>query len=96
MKLLNIAIAAAVMMTAPLTVNADIYPDCGIVTEIKGNTVTFTKQNGIRFSFRGTEDWMIGDIIAVIMSDCGTPEVTDDMVIQAQYCGYAGKEIECH
>ena len=92
MKLLNIVVAAAVIMTAPLTV----YPSCGIVTEIEGDVVIYTESNGNSFSFLGAEDWMVGDIVAVIMSDCGTPEVTDDMVIQTQYCGYAGKEIECH
>ena len=82
MKLFNL-IAAAVIMTAPLTV----YPSCGIVTEIEGDVVTYTESNGNSFSFMGAEDWMIGDVVAVIMDDCGTPEVKADEILKVRYCG---------
>lgn len=88
MKLLSIAIAVAVIMTAPLTVRADIYPSCGIVTEIENDVVIYTEFNGNRFGFYGVEDWVLGDIVATVMDDNGTPKVNDDVILFARYCGH--------
>lgn len=90
MKLLSIAIAVAVIMTAPLTVSADIYPSCGVVTEIweDEDIVVYTELNGNRFGFYGVEDWVLGDIVATVMDDNGTPKVNDDAILFARYCGH--------
>ena len=37
--------------------------------------------------FYGAEDWMIDDIAAMIIDDCGTPEVAGDKIASVRYCG---------
>ena len=67
------------------------YPACGEVVEInrENGKVVVEDFNGNLWAFEGTEDWMEGDICAMIMSDEGTPEtIYDDVIIQARYCGY--------
>lgn len=34
------------------------------------------------------EDWFEGDIAALVMFDNGTPEIEDDEVVTASYCGW--------
>ena len=59
-----------------------LYPNVGIVTEVdtESDTVYWSDGNDKRYFF-GTEDWMVGDGIAVIMSDEGTEEITDDRMV---------------
>lgn len=74
--------------TAP---RPEIYPDAMVVDEIdKENDIVYIKTcAGNIYSFYGVEDWMVGDIVAVIMSDNGTPEtITDDIIITTRYAGY--------
>lgn len=93
-KAVAIAIFAIVVMLAIPTPKANAvtcrnYPNCGIVTEIdKGNDlVIFQDFSGQEWSFRGAEDYMVGDVVAVIMSDNGTESIYDDTIITAKYCG---------
>ena len=93
----------------PATVHAkpDIYPLCGIVTEIEyeaipGNDlVIFTCANGNEFGFYApiSDAWEIYDLATCIMDSNGTDLVYDDEVIAAEYAGglehlesYLGKE----
>ena len=67
------------------------YPACGEVVEInrENGKVVVEDFNGNLWAFEGGEDWMEGDICAMIMSDEGTPEIIyDDVIIQARYCGW--------
>ena len=68
-----------------------LYPTSGIVTEVNYDTdlVTVEVRNGNMFQFYGAEDWVEGDIAAMIMNDLGTPEVYDDEIISVRYVGYA-------
>ena len=69
-----------------------LYPNVGIVTEVdtESDTVYWSDGNDEWF-FHGTEDWMVGDGIAVIMSDEGTEEITDDkMVGNPRYISFDG------
>jgi len=66
------------------------YPACGEVVEVnrENGEVVVEDFNGNLWAFEGCEDWMEGDICAMIMSDEGTPEtIYDDVIIQARYCG---------
>lgn len=68
-----------------------IYPDALIIDEVneQADTVTGHTISGVRFSFFGSEDWLAGDIAAVMMSDNGTTNsILDDQVITARYIGY--------
>lgn len=61
------------------------YADCGVVTEINDNEdyVTLQMQNGNEFTFYGAEDYMTGDLVAVIMNSNGTQNVIDDEIISS-------------
>ena len=85
--------AIIALISALLTISS-YYPECGIVTDVTledgreewDTTVTFQTMNGNLFSFYGGEDLEVGDVIALIMNDNGTLEVTDDIVIDVKYC----------
>ena len=67
-----------------------LYPTAGIVTQVDraADLVTVTLQNGHEYQFSGTEDWLEGDIAAMIMFDRFTQIITDDMIISVRYVGY--------
>lgn len=98
---LIIAIICAIALscaTAPLDIHAraysdtNLYPTCGVVIEVdeSKDTVAFMEANGNIWEFTETEDWMVGDIVAVIMNDMGTSSVYDDTIVSVRYCGYMG------
>ena len=66
------------------------YPDCGLIIDIdeERNLVTYQAQNGNIFCFTGIEDFFVGDLVATIMNDSGTPEVKDDIVVSVRYVGW--------
>lgn len=65
-----------------------LYPETAKVVEICNDEVVVETCTGNLFAFYGAEDWMIGDCISLIMDSCGTPKVTDDMVIDAHYSAW--------
>lgn len=76
--------------TAEAEVVHEIYPTSAIVTEVTDDFVTITDFEGRMWQFYDDcEDWMAGDICAVIMDNNGTNEtVYDDIVLKTRYCGY--------
>ena len=95
-KAVIIAILVVIIMfLIPGKVNAqakeNIYPNAGIVIDLdKANDlVIFQDFSGQEWDFKGVEDYMIGDIIAVIMNDKGTESIYDDEIIDVRYIGYA-------
>ena len=69
-----------------------LYPNVGIVTEVdtESDTVYWSDGNN-EWYFYGVEDWMVGDGIAVIMSDEGTESVKDDRMIgNPRYISFDG------
>lgn len=74
-----------------LIASASIYPVTGTVTEVDkaSDTVTFTTTNGHMFTLNGCEDWASNDLVSAIMYDNGTPQVYDDIILSARYCGIA-------
>jgi hypothetical protein len=69
----------------------NIYPQTLIIDEVNQNDDIVTGHTlcGLSFSFYGSEDWLSGDVAALIMSDNGTPDtVLDDIIITARYVGY--------
>ncbi len=74
------------------------YPDCGVIigTDEEKDLVTIQMQNGNMFDFYGIEDYFLGDLVAVIMNDNGTPEVYDDEIVSTKYVGWIEDEqLEC-
>ena len=73
-----------------------LYPQTFIVTDVtpeaptETQLVTIKTVTGFVYQFESDAgDWMPGDLCACIMDDNGTPEIIDDMVIDANYSGIA-------
>lgn len=64
-----------------------LYPKSGIVTEVNipANTVTVTDANGNGWAFYGTEDYEVGDAVAMIMDSKGTETIYDDEIVTVRY-----------
>ena len=70
---------------------SEFYPRCAVVTSIDEveDLVTVEDFAGVVWSFYGVEDFIVGDLVAMLLWDCGTPDtIFDDEVIDAVYGGY--------
>lgn len=55
----------------------------------EADTVYVETFEGLVYTFHGVEDYALGDIVACIMDDAGTPDyVLDDIILKARYAGY--------
>lgn len=65
------------------------YPIAGIVDSIdrENDTVLVVDGAGNVWEFTGCEDYYLGDVVAFIMNDNGTPEIFDDYIVKARYVG---------
>lgn len=89
-KILIVLIVLAVVVTMftsgknqsnvyPLAVRVDSFNQAE-------DTVSFVDGAGNEWKIYGIEDWMLGDVAALLMDDNGTPEyIYDDSIILAQY-----------
>lgn len=67
-----------------------LYPTAGIVTSADLETATVRTVSGHTYEITNTDcDYMVGDAVALIMTDNATPECGDDVVIMARYIGGA-------
>ena len=67
------------------------YPHTAQVVGINyhSDTVIVKTSTDIFYSFNGTEDYMIGDLVSLTMDTNGTSDnAIDDVVVQVQYSGY--------
>lgn len=83
---LQLLLVACVACTEP----AKEYPTCATVIELdrENDEVVVEDFNGNLWAFEGCEDWVEGDICAMIMNDEGTSEIYDDTIVQVRYCGH--------
>ncbi len=83
-------VACSYTSTAQSIYKKHTYPETGIIIETisEEDTVVVECANGNRFSFFGIEDYVKGDIVAMIMHDKGTSVVYDDEIIKTEYAGY--------
>lgn len=86
-------IFALIMLVIQLGINpetTEIYP---MTSQIVGfdyemNLVTVVDFGSEEcFQFYGIEDWQVGDVVSLIMSNNGTPEIYDDMILDCRYTG---------
>ena len=70
-----------------LIMAASIYATTMRVTAIN-NAKDIVTATGHIFEMKGTEDYMIGDYVSLVMDDNGTPGITDDIIVSAQYSGW--------
>lgn len=75
---------------------ANIYPATMevVALERETDTVVIEDSNGFQFAFYGIEDYNVNDFVSVLLSDNGTVEITDDIILDVDYSGYNRKEIE--
>ena len=67
-----------------------VYPRCGVVVEVNYDEGTVAVEDGADqvWVFEGCEDWMEGDLAAMIMDDNGTPDsIYDDVILDVLYGG---------
>lgn len=68
----------------------NLYPMAAMVCELEeeNDLVVIEDFNGNLWEFDGVEDWMVGDVCAVLMNDNATPDnICDDVIEQVRYCG---------
>ena len=67
----------------------DLYPMYTNVTSLdyERDIVTVSDAAGNLWEFVGCDDWRIGDSCVCIMDSLGTDVITDDVVLDARYCG---------
>ena len=69
----------------------EMYSSCGFVTEIADGLITVEDMDGNLWQFMGTDDWEVGDLCSMILSDEGTIEVYDDVILSYQNHGGFGQ-----
>lgn len=72
-----------------------VYPETAAVVELdeSNDVVTVQSAGGIKWSFLGCSDYGLGDMVSLLMEANDTPEIADDMVLQARYAGYVRQEL---
>lgn len=81
-------------LESPVSIE-NYYPETAVVVAlgIEDDLVVLKDSNGQHWCFSGTEDWMVGDVAALMMYDNGTEIIYDDEIVTAQYSGYQSTEI---
>lgn len=74
-----------------LMMGCHLYPTTAIITDIHEEVVTVTGLNGEAWSFVGAEDYEVGDVCSMIMSDNKTQTIYDDEIMIVRYVGHVGE-----
>ena len=84
-----IVLALVLVLVSGVAV-ADLYPQTAkvIALEYDEDVVVVETFTGFQFAFYGCEEWAEGDCASLIMDDCGTAEIADDVVLMAQYSAW--------
>ncbi len=86
--MMKLTLALATVGTAALIATNSLYPAAMEITEISGDVVTMETATGYTYTMTGSEDYMEGDLVSLIMFDNGTEVITDDIIVSARYSGY--------
>ena len=75
---------------ANTTPKVNYYTLTTVVTSVEHSTDTVKVEdgNGTIWAFTGCEDWQIGDICSLIMSDNGTASIYDDEIVKTKYSSF--------
>ena len=77
--------------------NENIYARVAVITNLDFNEDIVEVEDAVGFiwEFEGVEDYMIGDVVAMIMQSDGSPEtILDDVILNVTYSGYIDADIE--
>ena len=66
-----------------------LYPETMVVTNLntENDIVTMETSTGFIYEMDGVDDYMVGDLVSLIMDDNGTADIRDDRIVSAQYAG---------
>lgn len=67
-----------------------LYPKAARVVDIQGEEVYLQDGAGNvwRWQGQGRDDWEVGDVVAMIMTNNGTPDdIKDDIIVNIKYSG---------
>ena len=69
----------------------NLYPLSAQIVSINetADEVTAEDSNGNLWGFTGTEDYALGDTVALIMNSKGTRNIKDDEIVSSRYSGNA-------
>lgn len=67
-----------------------IYASTAVITGFNEpqDQVIVTTAGGYEYSFYGIEDYFLGDYVSLMMGNNGTPDISDDVIIDADYAGF--------
>ena len=91
-----LALILALALCFALCANAcatyeELYAKSTVVVELdyENDIVIVEDFNGNLWEFVGCEDWLIGDVCAMVMHNNGTPQnIYDDVIIATTYNGW--------
>lgn len=91
------AVIVAMCVVFPCTAEGveGYYPRTAVVTDLDydNDLVIITDWAGFDWVMEGIEDWQVGDLVSLLMYDCGTPDtIFDDEIVMAYYGGWIGLE----
>lgn len=85
MKAIIIIIAILCNFLAPSAVmQSQLYAKSLVCVNVSQDVATFEDRRGDLWQV-DAEDWTTGDHAVAIMSDAGTPEIEDDIIIAIRY-----------
>lgn len=84
------ATAIILSFTGRTKAKTDIYPTTFEVYALdrKHDIIILQDYNGEIFTWKGIEDWCLGDVASALMNDNGTETITDDEILMLRYSGY--------
>lgn len=62
-----------------------LYPQAARVVDIQKDEIYLRDGAGNIWRWQGAEDWQIGDGAAMIMSNNGTKDIYDDIIVSIKY-----------
>ena len=85
-----LAVVVLVMLMVSGMANAEMYPQVMLIVEAdrEEDIIILEDFNGNQWVWEGVEDWMVGDVVAVLMDDNNTKDITDDVMMELKYCGW--------
>ena len=87
MKTIIIIIAMLCNFLVPsAAMQSQLYAKSLVCVDVSQDVATFEDRRGDLWQVYA-EDWTTGDHAAAIMSDAGTPEIEDDIIVAIRYEG---------
>lgn len=62
-----------------------LYPQAARVVDIQQDEIYLRDGAGNIWRWQGAEDWQVGDGAAMIMSNNGTKDIYDDIIVSIKY-----------